>query len=377
MSKPSYQILRERILEDFLANHGLKVGDKLPTERELEKRYRVSRPTVSKAIAALAAEGWVTKRQGSGIYVAAVAKPPAAPSDRQQPRIGYVTMSLRPVLGHRVFEGIERIATAHGYAVEVASTNWQCEVERQKIATMREQGVQGVVLYPGGRAVGAEEYLGREFTDYPIVVVDMYQSAMRRPHLLFDNFEAGRDMTRYLLSAGHREIAFLKYSDRLAYRSVDDRLLGYRRALEEAGIPWAAQRVIAFEGTGPLGREHCAALERVLALRPRPTALITPYDPYAHASITWLRQRGVAVPGDMVVVGFDNLQDEPWGERFPTTKPDFVRMGERAAELLLERIRTRNFEPTEIVLPCPLAVPHPAMAEAVGVRTDYSPTPGS
>lgn len=364
--KPSYQNLRDRILQDFWTRNGVKVGDKLPTERELEKLYQVSRPTISKAIAALAAEGWVTKRQGSGIYVASVCKPTPPHTDRQQPRIGYVTMSLRPVLAHRVFEGIERIAARHGYAVEVASTQWQYEVERQKIACMLEQGVQGVVLYPGGRDKSVAEYLGREFGDFPIVVVDMYQPTMRRPHFIFDNYQAGREMTEYLLREGRTEIAFLKYSDRLAYRSVDDRLLGHRRALEEAGVPWDPARVVSFEGTGPFGRDHCQALERVLSLRPRPTALITPYDPYAHASIVWLRQRGVSVPDDILVVGFDNLQEEPWWERFPTTRPDFVRMGERAAEALLERIRTRNFEPTEVVLPCPLAIPQPTTTEVVG-----------
>lgn len=364
--KPAYQHLRDRMLEDFWTKDGIQIGMKLPTERELEQRYGVSRPTVSKAIAALAAEGWVTKRQGSGIYVAAVRKD-APRHKQQQPRIGYITTSFRGVLAHRVFEGLERICWQHGYAVEAAITGGDMATERQKLAMMVSQGVQGVVMYPSGRRRGEREYLGGEFSDFPIVVVDLYQPGMRRPHFLFDNYEAGRQMTEYLLRMGRREIAFLKFSDALAYRSVDDRLLGYRRALEDAGLPFVSHRVIAFEPTGPLSEAHCEALERLLALRPCPTALITPYDPYAHASIAWLRQRGVIVPDDVLVVGFDNLQDEPWWERFPTTQPDFVRMGERAAETLLERIRTRNFEPTEVVLPCPLVIPA-RMPEGSGAR---------
>ncbi len=177
---------------------------------------------------------------------------------------------------------------------------------------------------------------------------------MKRPHLIFDNFQAGREMTKSLIAQGRRDIAFLKFSNAFLLRSVDDRLLGYRRAMEEAGLP---ERVLSFEATDPLAPEHCEALERFLALQPRPMALITPEDAYAHASIAWLNQQGVAVPGDVEVVGFDNLQDEPgWGQ-FPTTQPDFVRMGERAAEMLLERIDSRNFEATEVVLPCPLLRP--------------------
>ncbi|MDD2709363.1 MAG: substrate-binding domain-containing protein [Verrucomicrobiae bacterium] len=71
----------------------------------------------------------------------------------------------------------------------------------------------------------------------------------------------------------------------------------------------------------------------------------------------WLRQKGVSVPGEMAIVGFDNLQAQRGTGRFSTTKPDFTMMGERAARMLLERIGTRNMEPTELVLPCPLLTP--------------------
>jgi len=342
------------MLREFWSGNNVQVGSKLPTEHELVARYKVSRPTISKAIASLAAEGWVTKRQGSGIYVAAVSKPSVAMSNRQQPRIGYVTMSMQPVLSHRIFEGIEQVARQQNHVVEVASTNWVYESERREIAAMRERGVHGVVLYAMPRRPETDEYLAKEFRDFPIVVVDLYQTAMKRPHFIFDNYEAGREMTQSLLDQGRRKIAFLKFSDALSSRSVDDRLLGYRRALEDAGEPFVTERIIAFDGNAPLSKGHREALEKFVELKPRPTALITPSDPYAYATIAYLRQQGVAVPADVLVVGFDNLRDEPWWERFPTTQPDFVRMGERATEMLLERIASRNFEPTEVVLPCPL-----------------------
>ena len=199
------------------------------------------------------------------------------------------------------------------------------------------------------------EYLAREFRDFPIVVVDLYQPSMRRPHLIFDNEEAGYQMTRRLFEQGHRQFAFLKFSDAIPYRSVDDRLLGHQRALEDLGLTFQRERVIAFEGKGTMTKEHIEALERVLALSPRPTALITPQDPYAEASIAWLRDQGISE--EMVVAGFDNLQHRPWGEPNPTTCPDFVRMGQRAAEMLLDRSVGQGKLETEIVLPCPLSIP--------------------
>ena len=355
--KARYQLLRDRLLQDFWSRDDIRVGFKLPTERDLGERYKVSRPTVAKAIAALAAEGWVTKRQGSRIYVAAISKPTTGESGQQRPRIGYIAASLRNIICHRLFEGIEHVAQMRGYGVEVANTNWDCQAERRHVECMREHGVHGVVLYPGPYRCGEREYLAHEFRDFPIVVVDLYQPSMKRPHFLFDNFAAGREMTRYLLRQGRREIAFLKTGSAVAYRSVDDRVAGYRRALQDEEVPDVEERVILSEVKALLNKEHCAALDRFLALKPRPTALITPEDSCAEASIEYLRARGVAVPEEVLVVGFDNLRDKTWGERFPTTQPDFVRMGERATEMLLERIASRNSEASEVVLPCPLLVP--------------------
>ena len=352
--KLSTQTLRDSILRDYLETGNFPVGARLPTVKKLAARYRVSCPTVGKAIALLAAEGWLGKRRGSGIYVASLPDRTKASRFRRQRRIGCIVQSLRAILAQRVFEGVEQTARKHNCVVEVASSNWDAIEEKRLVDAMRQRGIQGIVLYPTTHRHREHEYLAREFRDYPIVVVDLYQPTMRRPHLIFDNWSAGREMTRHLLEQGRREIAFLKFSDDVPYRSVDDRVAGYRRALEDAGLPFVADRLIAFEGRGPLARDHREALERFLALNPRPTALITPYDPYARASIAWLRQRGVAAPEEVLVAGFDNLQDEPWEERFPTTQPDFVRMGERATELLLERMESRDFAPTGLILPCPL-----------------------
>ncbi|MCC6581386.1 MAG: GntR family transcriptional regulator, partial [Phycisphaeraceae bacterium] len=104
-----YQQLCERIFHDFWQQSEVHVGLKLPTERELEVRYKVSRPTVGKAIAALAAEGWVTKRQGSGIFVAAIESEAGKRGSGSPFRIGFVGLDLGSELCHRVFVGVEQI----------------------------------------------------------------------------------------------------------------------------------------------------------------------------------------------------------------------------------------------------------------------------
>ncbi|MBI4027605.1 MAG: substrate-binding domain-containing protein [Verrucomicrobia bacterium] len=355
-SEPSYTSVRERIFEDFWLRDRTPVGARLPSERELARRYQLSCPTISKAFAALASEGWVTKRQRSGMFVAALADLPRIRRGPAQRRIGFIVHSLAHIICHRTLEGVELAANRQGCAVEVASTHWDVGREQQQVEQMQKRGVQGVVLYPGPRPRRGVEYLATMFRDFPIVVVDLYQPQMKRPHVIFDNVAVGREMTRYLLAQGRKIIGFLRFSDELLYRSVDDRLAGHRRALADAEEPFHPERVAAVDVS--TRDESCQqSLDRLIALKPRPDALIALDDESAQRSIVHLRTRGLRVPEDVLVAGFDNLQDAILTEKFPTTHPDFVRLGEHAAEMLLERITSRDREVTGLVLSCPLVIP--------------------
>ena len=351
MKKSQYHKIREKLLKDYWSGSDVDIGYKLPTERTLASLYQVSRATVGKAIATLAAEGLVTKRQGSGIYIASM-----MPNETPRMSIAFVTPDLRSTLNHHMFEGIERVARSRHFRLEVTSSNWDIKEEQRQIGLLRKHGAPGAIVSPLSRPAGKQEFLAIEYRDFPIVVVDLYQPQMNRSHLIFDNFSAGFDMTQEIMKRGHRVIAFLKIT-KTRHRSIDDRLAGYRRALEDAGEEYVPERIMTFNGKGPLTDSHVTVMKQILALNPRPTALITSYDPYAHGSIIWLRAQGIAVPDEMLVAGFGNRQQEIWEERFLTTKQNPIRMGELAAEMLIDQLEQRNAPIREVVLPSPLLLP--------------------
>jgi GntR family transcriptional regulator of arabinose operon len=346
--------LKERIRSDYLIAGKLHVGSKLPTIRELASQYSVSPPTIGKAVELLTEEGWLNKRQGSGLYVARPSDETPSSSGQSSLRIGYMAHDLSSFLAHRALEGVARVVNNHNGFLELSS-NWSVEGERRQVELMRTRGIQGVVLYPALSRTGNDEYLGREFRDFPIVVIDLYEPDMKRPHVVFDNFSAGRDMVRYLLKQGRKEIAFIKFTDMRLFRSVDDRVAGYRQALKEADIPFVPERLVAYENREDLeGPRLPEVLDKLMALNPCPNAIILPWDEIVPVAIKHLRARGVSVPDDIVVAGFDNLPLNNQLQRWPTTNPDFYRMGERAAEILFDRIASRNLEPSESMLSCPL-----------------------
>jgi len=353
----SSNLLKERIHSDYLDTGKWSVGAKLPTIKELANQYGVSAPTIGKAVELLAAEGWLAKRRGSGLYIARSANDEPPVSDRQERRIGYVSINPSGMLVHQALEGIARVVNNHNGVLELAKTDWLIENERRQIERMIARGVQGVVLYPTPFRPANDEYLGREFSDFPIVVIDLYESAMKRPHVIFDNFSAGRDMTRYLIGQNRRKIAFMKFDDIIQNRAVSDRAAGYRQTLKDAGIPFVPERLVPYNQESDYSaclEAFLEVLEKLIALDPRPDAIITPWDGVVPVVINHLRSKGISVPGDIIVAGFDNLPLNNLLEHWPTTNPDFERMGERAAEILFDRMASHNQESSEVVLPCPL-----------------------
>jgi LacI family transcriptional regulator len=134
-----------------------------------------------------------------------------------------------------------------------------------------------------------------------------------------------------------------------------DRVAGYRRALAEAGLPPEAERV--FYGTYDIKSGHQNAL-RALASTPRPTALFAANNFIAIGALRALEESGLRVPEDVALVCFDDVP--LWMQINPFLTMASQRaylMGQRATELLLERLATHGpMQPREIVLPVDIVI---------------------
>ena len=356
----AHSSLAKKIQYEYLESGRFTIGSKLPTVVQLAKQYDVSPPTVRKAAGLLVDKGWLSKKQGSGIYIESLPK-------ALRTKLGYISTNFRFPIENHVLEGINNYMANSGNSssLEVATSRDDVKAERHQVQTMQRNGVKGVIIcccsdYERG---SYEDYLACEFRDYPIVVVDIYSPKMRRPHVIMDNRYAGYEMTKYLLDQGRRKVAFIKL-DKIFSRSVEDRFIGYKQALEEAGIPLASEYIIESDIWGS-PEAHNAILERLISPKPRPDAIIALSDEFVPIVIKFLRSRSIVVPQDMIVAGFDNLHTNFTDDVWPTTKPDFIRMGEQATDLLLKMIESRDFTPTGVVLPCPILVPGIQQSETI------------
>lgn len=364
--------LSKQIFADYLEDGSKPIGTKLPTLGELAKKYNSSITTVGKVTAMLAAEGWLRKRQGSGLYIAKQIDSGQKMSKIKQLRIGLIC----PHIGHGpmpspTLEGVMRVAQQHNAALEVAQSNWQLKEERKQIQMMQDRGVNGIILQPTILRDKDNEYLATEFKDFAITVVDLYQPSMKRPYVIFDNLSAGRDMTRYLISRGHRNISFITFDDAYPFRSINDRVTGYLQALREYEIQTGTNNIMNFNVCSDIARSAMIretvyqsrfidTLKQALSLSPRPTAIITPSDWFALRAIRYLESLGIT-QNDIVVCGFCNLPDSHI-EQWPTTSHDASRLGELAAEATFSHIESGDFDFSGILISCPLLLPEQNVA---------------
>lgn len=188
--------------------------------------------------------------------------------------------------------------------------------------------------------------------DVPIVAVDPHTGDADLPTVESDSFTGARQATSYLIELGHRRIGFV--AGRPDLRSSILRDAGYRRALSEAGITFDPSLVGVGRYQQDTGRE---AATRLLSRSDRPTAIFAANDLSAIAVIKAAAELGLDVPGDLSVVGFDDVPEATMHNPPLTTVAQPMQLlGATAAELLVRFMAGESPSPTHIRLPTRLIV---------------------
>jgi DNA-binding LacI/PurR family transcriptional regulator len=226
-----------------------------------------------------------------------------------------------------------RIAEERGWTVHIDQTDGQADRERQMIAGPVGQSVDGVICSPW--AVAPEE-LARLGAG-PLVLLGERTGAGRLDHVAIDNVVASRQATEHLVAVGRRRIAAVGAQPHLHNGTALLRLEGYRAALEQAGLPAAEDLVV------PVDRLHrpdgAAAVTRLLE-GPHPVDAIFCFtDELALGALHTLAARGLQVPDDIAVVGFDDIEDGRYSVPSLTTiAPDKSQIARLALDCLADRI---------------------------------------
>jgi len=183
----------------------------------------------------------------------------------------------------------------------------------------------------------------------PIVLVDARGEGV--PTVVTDDVAGGREATSHLVALGHERIAFIGDSPNnpFGFTSSACREQGYRRTLADAGIPFDHRFVRHGAHERAVGRRLA---EQLLALADRPTAIFAASDVLATGVLEAARAADVDVPGDLSVVGFDDIRFARYMEPPLTTVSQPMRaIGEGTVRLLLAILSDGTVTPDSVTLP--------------------------
>ena len=327
-------------LEKRIAAGRWPVGERIPTEVELAAEFRCSRTTVSKALSRLTHAGLVERRTRDGTRVL---RTEAASASRPVPGLdayAFIYPSDRHEGIWRTVCGFQEAAFGAARGTLMLPTGADHRKGAEIVGRLGEFDVKGAVLCPVIQTARDHEYYVRMIgaCPFPIVLAEVNLPGVRRPAVVPDGFHAGYAVTRHLLRRGTKKIGFLA---NFAWApQTRDKYLGYRQAMEEAGLDGASSRVLLedemtprFGGVVDILKEPTEVADRYLAAQRDVKAVVCANDFMALGLLAVARKRKRRVPDDLKVVGIDDYG--PAAEAGLTTyRIPYEEIGRRAFALL-------------------------------------------
>lgn len=227
-----------------------------------------------------------------------------------------------------VARGIEDAASEAGWRVVLCNTDRDIEKTTTYLDTLIKTRADGIIVVGGSTG---EALAPNIFEPYDTRIVLVGRHELPYPSVQIDNVEAAGAATAHVLRLGHRRVAFLGGPH--ASRTVQDRLAGYRQALEGAGVAFA-ERLVR-EGDFQEASGYAAAGD-LLSLSSPPTAIVAANDRMAFGAHAAAVDHGLRVPEDLSLVGFDDVSLASYLRPALTTVaiPSYE-IGKRAMEILL------------------------------------------
>lgn len=281
--------------------------------------------------------------------------------------IGLVISDIANPFFTAVARGVEDEINRHGYHTIFCNTDEAPKREDEYLRLLFARQIDGLIIAPTG--VPSDRLQRMADAEIPIVLLDRKTPNLSAPLVSVDNEGGAYTATKYLIELGHRRIGMLMGLETISTQR--DRCQGYRRALQEAGLPidellivhadprFSTNQIYDDFGTPPtfitnnqMTPAAFFALQRLLNLQDRPSAIFVANNQMTLGTLHALNQRGLHCPDDISLISFD---DHDWASLFspPLTavRQPTYRLGQMAATLLLKLINQQ-----EIELPTPLPV---------------------
>ncbi len=273
--------------------------------------------------------------------------------------VGILLPDLANPFSAMIARGVEDVLIKHGYSAFISSTDQSSTNEEAAVQKFSDHRVDGIVVATRGSDAGDHALRKLAQREIPMVAIGRTFPAATTDHVTADYRKGGYLATQHLIELGHRAIGFVGVS--LANGATLLRFQGFLDALRDAGIEARNEWIV---GPEPGGRsiystqqDGYAAMQQFMHLDERPTAIFTRNDYTAIGVLCGARDAGLSTPGDLSIVGFDNvpLSAYIWPP-LTTIDQKIVEQGAAAAQLLLDRMNSSGLASRVVEFDCNLVV---------------------
>jgi DNA-binding LacI/PurR family transcriptional regulator len=263
---------------------------------------------------------------------------------RQEPDKAYADLLLPEVM-----RGISEVASEHGYHMIFKPV--PPEDEKNSLTTLfLEHQVDGLIV---SGPLSKDQEIVDLFNAHAPIILQGRIDYPNIPSVDINNRKAAEKAVNHLISLGHRQIAFISNAS-LQYSSCKDRLSGYRRALENAGIIYDDALVFYGDRTPDSGYQ---AMKNILGSSLKPSAIFIASDTVALGSLNALYQQNIRVPEDIAIMGFDDIPlSKHLAPPLSTIHIPAYKLGWNAANLLINWLEQEETPQHDCILETELIV---------------------
>lgn len=281
---------------------------KLATENDLALRLGVSRITIQKAFSEMENEGYIYKIRGKGTFVSQNTQNTDNDSKGNIRFVGIVFPSDSTMqANYGIVEGVQSYVKNRDCYVTVHNSNGSYEQEESIIHNLIEDGAFGIILQCINQEKNFKLYRHLMQKKFPLVFLDNFPHHMNVDFVSVDNFMGAYRAVSYLISLGHRRIAFISDEDMRTY-TAGNRFKGYCTTLKDHTLPVDRDLVKLSEKAGLLSASiYEQFIDELLQLDKVPTAIFAMNDNLDLGCINKLIKSNINVPSDLSVIGFDNI----------------------------------------------------------------------
>jgi len=320
---------RSATIEDVAKLAGVSIAT---VSRAIRKPEKVAESTRKKVTAAIARTGYIANAMAQNLRM------------QRSRMVMVLTQSIADPNFPGILIGLEKVANDRGYGVLIGNTEGTISLEENHMRFLSSGMVDGLILLTGHLPVaGSPNAPASAFPQ--MVAASCPVSRADLPYVGVDDVAASKMATEYLISLGHRKIAYIAGDS--SHAVSDLRHDGYRKGLAEAADPLPAWRVDG-DGSSEGGR---AAVERLFIKDTLPTAFFCYNDDTAIGVISALKLRGYRIPEDFSVTGFDDI---PFANNITpaltTIRQPRNQVGELAMAQLLDRLAGKDIETLQTLL---------------------------